>query len=56
MPWKSCVAVSRVGRLKLNTKLKLSTPLDERILHPQDFYEVISYLLKLRKNLSLIHI
>lgn len=41
---------SRVGRLKLNTKLKLSTPLDERILHPQDFYEVISYLLKLRKN------
>src|SRR6187401_823887 len=41
---------SRVGRLKLNTKLKLTTPLDERILHPQDFYEVISYLLKLRKN------
>ncbi|MGH9202369.1 MAG: DNA-directed RNA polymerase subunit beta, partial [Vicinamibacterales bacterium] len=41
---------SRVGRLKLNTKLKLSTPLDERILHPQDFYEVITYLLKLRKN------
>ncbi len=41
---------SRVGRLKLNTKLKLSTPLDERILHPQDFYEVIGYLLKLRKN------
>ena len=41
---------SRVGRLKLNTKLKLTTPLDERILHPQDFYEVIGYLLKLRKN------
>src|SRR5213080_1175252 len=35
---------SRVGRLKLNT------PLDEKILHPQDFYEVIKYLLKLRKN------
>ena len=33
---------SRVGRLKLNTKLKLNTPLDEKILHPQDFYEVIS--------------
>ena len=32
---------SRVGRLKLNTKLKLNTPLDEKILHPQDFYEVI---------------
>ncbi len=39
---------SRVGRLKLNTKLKLNTPLDEKILHPQDFYEVIKYLLKLR--------
>jgi DNA-directed RNA polymerase subunit beta len=41
---------SRVGRLKLNTKLKLKTPLDEKVLHPQDFYEVIRYLLKLRKN------
>src|ERR1700741_4824627 len=41
---------SRVGRLKLNTKLKLNTPLDEKILHPQDFYEVIKYQLKLRRN------
>src|ERR1700738_4744319 len=41
---------SRVGRLKLNTKLGLNTPLDEKILHPQDFYEVLKYLLKLRKN------
>ena len=41
---------SRVGRLKLNTKLKLNTPLDEKILHPQDFYEVIKYLLKLKRN------
>ena len=41
---------SRVGRLKLNTKLSLDTPLDEKILHPQDFYEVIEYLLKLRRN------
>ena len=41
---------SRVGRLKLNTKLKLNTPLDEKILHPQDFYEVIRFLLTLRKN------
>src|SRR5262252_4480488 len=41
---------SRVGRLKLNTKLGLNTPLDERILHPQDFYEVLKYLLKLRRN------
>src|SRR5436309_8269901 len=41
---------SRVGRLNLNTKLGLNTPLDEKILHPQDFYEVIKYLLKLRRN------
>jgi DNA-directed RNA polymerase subunit beta len=41
---------SRVGRLKLNTKLGVTTPLEEKILHPQDFYEVIRYLLKLRKN------
>src|SRR5438874_3377578 len=41
---------SRAGRLKLNTKLGLNTPLDEKILHPQDFYEVIKYLLKLRRN------
>src|SRR5512144_318812 len=41
---------SRVGRLKLNTKLGMNTPLDEKILHPQDFYEVIKYLLKLRRN------
>ncbi|HYR28305.1 MAG TPA: DNA-directed RNA polymerase subunit beta, partial [Thermoanaerobaculia bacterium] len=41
---------SRVGRLKLNTKRKMNTPLDEKILHPQDFYEVIKYLMKLRRN------
>jgi DNA-directed RNA polymerase subunit beta len=45
---------SRVGRLKLNTKMKLQTPLDEKVLHPADFYEVIRYLLKLRKNPALI--
>ena len=41
---------SRVGRLKLNTKLGLDTPLDEKILHPPDFYAVIQYLLALRRN------
>ena len=41
---------SRVGRLKLNTKLGFDTPLDEKVLSPQDFYEVIRYLLKLRRN------
>ena len=41
---------SRVGRLKLNTKLGFDKPLDEKVLSPQDFYEVINYLLKLRRN------
>jgi DNA-directed RNA polymerase subunit beta len=45
---------SRVGRLKLNTKLRLNTPLDEKVLHPADFYEVIRYLLRLRKNPALV--
>ena len=41
---------SRVGRLKLNTKLGVDTSLDERILRPQDFFQVIKYLLKLKRN------
>ncbi len=40
---------SRVGRLKFNIKLDLTTPLEKRILEPSDFYGVITYLLKLRK-------
>ncbi len=43
---------SRVGRLKFNIKLDLTTPLEKRILEPADFYGVIGYLLKLRKNIG----
>ncbi|MDA2928997.1 DNA-directed RNA polymerase subunit beta [Acidobacteria bacterium AH-259-O06] len=43
---------SKVGRLKFNIKLSLDTPLDERTLSPQDFCEVIDYLLKLKKNIG----
>ena len=43
---------SRVGRLKFNIKLGLDTPLDERTLSSGDFFEVISYLLKLKKNIG----
>ena len=43
---------SRVGRLKFNIKLGLDTPLDERTLSSRDFFEVISYLLKLKKNIG----
>src|SRR6188768_1634793 len=43
---------SKVGRLKFNIKLDLSTPLERRILEKDDFYAVISYLLRLRKNIG----
>jgi len=45
---------SRVGRLKFNIKLGMETPLEERTLSPRDFYAVISYLLKLRKNIGTV--
>jgi DNA-directed RNA polymerase subunit beta len=41
---------SRVGRLKLNTKLGLSTPLSEKILKPEDIKAVVAFLLKLKRN------
>jgi DNA-directed RNA polymerase subunit beta len=41
---------SRVGRLKLNTKLGLSTPLTEKILRLDDIEAVIAFLLRLRRN------
>ncbi len=45
---------SRVGRLKLNTRLNLQTELDEKLLSKDDYVAVISYLLKLRKNIGTI--
>jgi len=44
--------LSRVGRLKMNTKLGTELPLDQRVLTPDDFVRVLSYLLGLRKNPS----
>ena len=41
---------SRVGRLKLNTKLGRSTPLHDKILHLDDITAVIAFLLKLRRS------
>ncbi|GAG44671.1 unnamed protein product, partial [marine sediment metagenome] len=39
---------SRIGRLKMNIKLSLETPMEEKTLSPSDFVEVIKYLLNLR--------
>jgi len=41
---------SRIGRLKLNIKLGLSTSLEEKVLAPMDYVEVIKYLLRLRQG------
>ena len=45
---------SRVGRLKLNTRLNLTTNLDEKLLSKDDYVAVISYLLRLKKNIGTI--
>src|SRR5215470_15314004 len=42
--------LSRIGRLKLNTKLSLDLPLEIRILTRQDIIEVVRYLLTLRQG------
>jgi DNA-directed RNA polymerase subunit beta len=39
---------SRIGRLKFNIKLGLATSLEDKTLGPQDYVEVIKYLLNLR--------
>ncbi len=48
---------SRVGRMKFNIKLfenRDATPLDSRTLSSEDFYAVISYLLKLKRNIGAV--
>jgi len=48
---------SRVGRMKFNIKIHDhidKTPLDKRTLDPDDFYSVISYLLKLRRSIGAV--
>jgi DNA-directed RNA polymerase subunit beta len=45
---------SKVGRLKFNIKLGLNTPLEQRTLQAEDFYAVISYALKLPRNIGTV--
>ena len=42
--------LSRVGRLKLNHKLKLDVPLDHGTLRREDILEVVRYLLELKNG------
>jgi DNA-directed RNA polymerase subunit beta len=43
---------SRVGRFKFNIKLDLDTPVTEKTMTPEDFFVVINYLLRLRKDVG----
>jgi DNA-directed RNA polymerase subunit beta len=43
---------SRVGRFKFNIKLDLDTPVTQKTMTPEDFFVVINYLLRLRKDVG----
>jgi len=43
---------SRVGRFKFNIKLDCDTPVDQKTLTADDFYRVIGYLLRLRRDVG----
>ena len=43
---------SRVGRFKFNVKLDLQTPLTQKTMTSDDFFVVINYLLRLRKDVG----
>ncbi len=40
--------LSRVGRMKMNRKLNLSPHVEDRVLRPEDIFETIRYLLRLK--------
>ena len=42
--------LSKVGRLKMNKKLGMDVPLEERVLRQEDVVEVIRYLLKVKRG------
>jgi len=46
--------LSRVGRLKLNHKLRLNAPLDQGTLRREDILEVVRYLLELKSGNGVI--
>ena len=45
---------SRIGRLKMNIKLGLETSLEDKVLSPLDYVEVIKYLLSLRAGEGMV--
>ncbi len=45
---------SRIGRLKFNIKLGRETSLEEKVLQPLDYVDVIKYLLRLRQGEGMV--
>src|SRR5262249_25365923 len=43
---------SRVGRFKFNIKLDLDSPVTQKTMSAEDFFVVINYLLRLRKDVG----
>ncbi|HSR12305.1 MAG TPA: DNA-directed RNA polymerase subunit beta, partial [Thermodesulfobacteriota bacterium] len=44
--------LSRVGRLKINHRLKLDVPLDTRVLQKEDILEAVKYLVELKDGMG----
>ena len=44
--------LSRVGRLKINHRLKLNAPLDTRVLQREDILEAVKYLIELKDGMG----
>ena len=44
--------LSRVGRLKINHRLKIDTPLDSRVLSKEDILETVKYLIELKDGVG----
>ncbi|MBN8458160.1 MAG: DNA-directed RNA polymerase subunit beta [Verrucomicrobia bacterium] len=42
--------LTRVGRYKINQKLGINVPIDQRIMVPEDFLAAVKYILRLKKG------
>jgi len=45
---------SEVGRFKFNIKLDVNSPINEKVLQPEDYHTVVNYLFRLRKGIGYV--
>ncbi len=45
---------SKVGRFKFNNKLSVNTDINKKTLDPEDFFKVVEYLIRLRKDIGIV--